>query len=511
MPFQRLRIFFFINMRFPRRVSCICSLYVVFPLVSLSQIKEPEKPAFTHSSPYQTAGLEYFQKSVQPYYQNTQVTLKNPTPMGATAEDVINQVNANAPGYQLYGKGSTDAQKNQQASIAYIQRQIQQQSQFSNQQSELLAILNEAHYAESVVGIQHKQTNQSQELTTPYRNALQRLKGMLEGKTPLSIKQAYFEMEKAYGNAFLSQKEYEGIVKESADFIRKWLIQNHYNLSSPGAIHTAIQRFLSDTLTITNSIPDKPNLINKKKHLPFTYDYEDFSGEVDFRNFFLTKTLATGAGQCNSLPAVYLVLSEALGVKAYLSFAPHHALIKYPGDGNLIHNYEPTSNWNITDEWYMEHLFISPEAIKNGIYLDTLNSTQIVANCMLDLAHSYLSKYGLGDGTFIVDCLKESSKYFPEQNNITAHFLLSSCLARKLDKVLRENRIMDLKDISKVPEAENLYNALAQNEDVIRQLGYFEPPKKLYDEMIQQAEFKEKRQNSAKSSGKQRRSLFVNQ
>jgi hypothetical protein len=266
---------------------------------------------------------------------------------------------------------------------------------------------------------------------------------------------------------------------------------------------------MSDTLSISYAVLDKPNLVHTKQHLPFCYDYEDFKGEDDFRNFFLTKTLATGSGQCNSLPAVYLILAEALNAPAYLSFAPHHALIKYPGDNGIIHNYEPTSNWNITDDWYMDHLFISPEAMQSGIYLDTLNKKQIVANCMVDLAHGYLQKFGLTDGVFIANCMKEAEKYFPRHNNITVHFLFSCCLARKLDKVLRANKITDLKDISKVPEAKIIYEALSQNEEMILRLGYRDEPREIYDQLMKEAEFKGIRQKSMNFNDKQKRSLYI--
>lgn len=492
MSLKQQKIFLFLNN--PHLIVCWLLLWSPFVW---SQIKEPQKPIFNLSRAYESAGLEYFQNT---YYSYSQPAPTYHAPVGTTADDIIRQTNTNI---SLPIVSGVDVQRNQQATIAYIQKKARQTSEISSRENELLNILNEAHNIESAF-------SSRQAITQPYQQALQQLKGMLEGKTLLSIKQAYFAMEKAYGNVYLTQTEYDAIIKESADFIRKWLAQNHYDLHSSASLHTGIQRFMSDTLSITYSIPDKPNLHFNKKHLPFAYDYEDFKGENDFRNFFLTKTLATGSGQCNSLPGVYLVLAEALNVPVYLSFAPYHALIKYPGDGGLVHNYESTSNWNITDEWYMEHLFIGPEAIRSGIYLDTMNKKQIVANCILDLAHSYLMRFGLGDGTFMADCLQEAVGYFPRQNNITAHFLYSSCLARKLDKVLRENDITDLKDITKAPGAVELYKALAQNEERIKNLGYQEPPRQLYENMLQQSAFKGKRQQSTGFSGKQKRNMFIN-
>ena len=39
----------------------------------------------------------------------------------------------------------------------------------------------------------------------------------------------------------------------------------------------------------------------------FGYDFEDYRGQQDYTKMFVSKALATGKGQCHSLPLVYLV------------------------------------------------------------------------------------------------------------------------------------------------------------------------------------------------------------
>ena len=56
---------------------------------------------------------------------------------------------------------------------------------------------------------------------------------------------------------------------------------------------------MRDTLNITEKAIDNPAASKKTTHLPFIYDYDDYKGENDFRNFFITKTFATGTGQYN--------------------------------------------------------------------------------------------------------------------------------------------------------------------------------------------------------------------
>ncbi len=299
------------------------------------------------------------------------------------------------------------------------------------------------------------------------------------------------------------------MVKQSVEFIKEWLTQNRFKLNDNDALHYGIQKFMSEELTISVNSMDNVSSSKKKTHLPFFYDYEDFKGEQDFRNYFITKSLATGSGQCNSLPALYLSLAEGLGAKTYLSFAPQHSFVKYPDNKGNIHSYEPTSNWKISDKWYEDNMFISPKAKANGIYLDTLNSQQVVANCMLDLAFGYMTKYGAADGVFINDCINTAIQYFPKKNNIYPYFVYSSLLARQLENTLNQNNITDLKDIDKIPMAKQLYNALLKNEEIIKQLGYQDMPEELYQQLMQQHEFKGKQQQEQQISGKEKRDLFI--
>ncbi|MFZ5551982.1 MAG: hypothetical protein ACOZCO_02615 [Bacteroidota bacterium] len=466
-----------------------------FPFDLFAQIKVPQTPSFNNQ--------QYGNSPVYSYG----------TKQGATANDVIRQTYNFTPG-PVYTPGMTQ-QEIHQANMIFIRNQMMNDPSYNyalrenKQQQELNAILKEIREEEKNLPVSENYNSESfLSKTKSYHNALHQLKNMLEGKQKISVAAAYFEMESAYGSSYLTKKEYESIIKESADFIKKWLAQNGYDLKSNEALHLGIQKFMGDTLTITSVTVDKTGTLTTT-HFPFSYDFEDFKAEKDFRNYFLTKSLATGSGQCNSLPAIYNVLTEALGAKSYLTFTPHHSFIKYPGDDGKTHNYEPTSNWNISDEWYMDHFFINPRAVQSRIYFDTLNQQQMVANCVIDLAHGYLEKFGAADGKFIFECLKTALPYFPKQNHITAYFIYSSTLARLLDRELKKNNITQFKDISKSPEAEKLYAELMRNEQDIKNLGYQEIPEQLYEQMMQQHEFKGNRQKSTGFNGKEKRSLFT--
>ncbi len=480
-------------------------LLVCYAFSIYAQIQSPQAPTF--GTFQNVTGLNY------PSHPNMYQQRNSSHSIGAHANDVIEQqyqISQQYLGMCIDRPYLTPAQ-NQQARINFLkQKAIGSQylpgakggfAQQVGMQREVINILNEVQQAEH-----DKRRNSnyyySAEFTTKtklYTDALRKLNDMLSGRSKLSIKEAYFTIEQAYGNSYLTRDEYDKAVTESSEFIKEWLRQNGYELKDNTALHYGIQQFMSDTLSIKVPLKDDAAKTYTKVHFPFSYDYKDFKGEMDYRNYFSTKCLATGYGQCNSLPAVYNILAESLGAKSYLSLAPNHSFIKYPDNKGNIHGYEPTSNWQISDRWYEEHLFISAEAKRNRIYLDTLNYEQIVANCMLDLAVGYMDKFGVADGEFIRECAQTAFPYFPGGKNVQVYMLYSSVLARQLERVMYASNITTLEGIKQVPEAMQLYQALVLNEKMITQLGYQDIPSQLYEQLMQQQEFKGNEQKKTAS------------
>ncbi len=477
----------------------------LFSISVFGQINTPKAATFGTPQPLSTDN--YYTNSI--LIANNQTSNSPSVYSGNHANNII--ANQKSTQQQMMGYNPpqvppTDPAKRHE----FIKKQYQEYANRNKQyrqHKEVLNILNEAHQNERNhrKSFDYYQSSEFKLKTKSYNNALEHLKHQLKNKN-ISLADAYFSIEKAYGNTYLDKEEYNKIIQESVEFIKTWITQNNLNLNNPEALHYGIQKFMSETLTVILPNPDNPNLTKKITHLPFFYDYEDFEGAKDFRNYFITKSLATGGGQCNSMPAIYLVLAEGLGAKAYLSFAPQHSFIKYPDNQGNIHGYEPTSNWKITDKWYQDNMFISPKAKANGIYLDTLNNRQIVANCMLDLAFGYMTKHGAADAVFINDCIQNAVQYFPKNNNIYGYFVYSSLLSRLLEKTLHQYGITDLKDITKSPEAVQLYKALLKNEAIIKQLGYQDMPEEMYLQLMKYHEFKGTQQQV---SGKQKRNLFI--
>jgi hypothetical protein len=344
-----------------------------------------------------------------------------------------------------------------------------------------------------------------------FEKALQQLKTLNASTTNPSLADAFYITENAFGTPYLTKSEYEKVLNKSAAFIKQWMLQNNYDKNDNEAKHLAIQKFMSEKLTIGETISSKDNgvTIRTSQHLPFFYDYNDYQGTQDHRNYFITKCLATGAGQCNSLPLLYLVLAEKINAKTYLSIAPQHSFIMYPKNNGEIENYEATSNWHINNLWYQENLNITPEAIASGIYLDTLSKNKIVANCMLELAFQYIKKMPIDDGEFLQKCLRESYSYFPQHNNIQAYFIYSEYLKGLLQLALAKKGITDIYKAQNDKYITDIQKEYQKNEAYIKQLGYKDMPPAMYEELLRQHQLKSNVQAQKKISGKQRRNLFI--
>jgi hypothetical protein len=152
--------------------------------------------------------------------------------------------------------------------------------------------------------------------------------------------------------------------------------------------YLVLNRFFADTLRFQNG----------EVHYPPTYDFEDPLGSRDWQKMFVHKLLNTNTGQCHSLPLLYKILADELGVKAWLSFSPNHTFIKFQDENGKIYNFETTNGHLASDKWLIASGYIRQEALKNRIYMDTLSQVATVWYCVMDLADAYAFQFGYQDG-----------------------------------------------------------------------------------------------------------------
>ena len=110
---------------------------------------------------------------------------------------------------------------------------------------------------------------------------------------------------------------------------------------------------------------------------PFSYDLDDPFGK-NIKNKLLTTYLSTRKGNCVSMPVLFVILAQKIGLDATLSTAPEHVLAKFPDDDGQMVNVENTSVGTKSDSSYARDMDITQKALSNGIYLRRLNKRESV-------------------------------------------------------------------------------------------------------------------------------------
>jgi hypothetical protein len=300
---------------------------------------------------------------------------------------------------------------------------------------------------------------------------------MLEEEKNLDFKRAVFIYENTYQKGKLSYENFSNHFSELAiklnDFIIKKGISNYKT-----AGQYAIFSFMYEPSELNN-------------YEIFKYDFDDFLGDKDWTNMFVTKVMRTKTGNCHGMPYFYKILSNELGVESFLAIAPSHMYIKHIDEKGKWVNIELTNGHISTDAWVISSMGISAEAIKKGIYMDALTEKQSVALCLWDLAMSYEREYGYDE--FVLKCCNTVIKHYP--TSITALMTKQNCL-QAIGKKQQEDA--KRKGIVITTEIENIHKEYQVLHKQIKELGYREMPQDLYERWINSVE--EEKQNSSKQN-----------
>jgi hypothetical protein len=313
---------------------------------------------------------------------------------------------------------------------------------------------------------------------TNYRNAFDKIKSMLEGNTKMSLKQAVFEVEHAFNNTF-TYEQYDSAIQRYAEIVKLKMAHDKSGANNP-TINIAIAQVLSDTITIKLKYNEQ-----EITSYPLSYDFDDGWGEKDWNKMFVSKLLFTGKGQCHSMPLLHLIIAEELNANAYLSLSPSHSFIKFENN-NTLYNLETTHGVLVTDQWVMASGYINTESIKNKVFLDTLNTKQVIADCLNDLASGYTKVFGYRDTTFIFACTNLSLKYH-DKGNAIAHVIKNNSYLANISMMGQQLNIPKLEDALKIPDINKLWQLHDVEYQYLKSSGYKNIPKDEYDAWLQTA------------------------
>lgn len=210
---------------------------------------------------------------------------------------------------------------------------------------------------------------------------------------------------------------------------------------------------------------------------PYQYDFADPKG-TKIKNKLLPTYLVTKKGNCVSMPLLFIVLGQRLGIDVTASTAPAHVLVKYTdSETGKTYNLETTSGANFSrDVWYQQTMHVTDKALKNGAYLQKLSKRETVAVMATVLAENYSDRQEYEKAMMISDVVL---KYY--QNDVDAMLMKGTLFYRLLAK----NYLKKYPAPNLIPEIERPYfEFLAINNrywfEKSESLGWREPTQ--YDE-----------------------------
>ncbi|MDR0823789.1 MAG: hypothetical protein LBN74_01750 [Prevotella sp.] len=315
---------------------------------------------------------------------------------------------------------------------------------------------------------------------TYYNQAYSHIENMLSGKVELNFKDAVLFTEYAYYDGKLDtqliNEEYETLCRLINGLSKSELITYTGEDKDIITKHAAIFKVLTDTILI----PVDSMLIYE--HKPLIYDFEDPLGQSDWTKMFVSKLLETGKGNCHSLPYLYKILAEELNIPCHLAFAPNHIYIKLFSEKSGWYNTELTSATFPIDAWIIASGYVTVDAIRNGLYMDTLSNKQAVANCLVDLAQGYQHKNGKENSEFVIKCCNTVLQYHPANANA----LLTKAEAQKfyIHSLMKEKNLKKAEALFTDSSIKEMYSEMESAYIQLYKSGYRQMPEEMYIQWI---------------------------
>lgn len=289
------------------------------------------------------------------------------------------------------------------------------------------------------------------------------LNSMLVDENNYSFKKAVFSVENAYLDNKLDTIEINKKIR-FLNNLSQTLIKERF-LTYDERDKETVNKWASVFEVMHDTIPINYN--NKTyNYEPFGYDFIDVFGHKTRENLFVFKLLETRKGNCHSLPYLYKILAEELGVQSNLALAPNHVYIKHRSIKDGWYNTELTSGIFPIDAWIMASGFVHIDAISNGVYMKALNNRESIALVLIDLAENYYAKFPNNDGTFILKCCETAIKEYP--NFASALILRAETHYKQIEKI-QDKQKHDLE-----------YTALEKEYAFIHKIGYRNMPEDMY-------------------------------
>jgi hypothetical protein len=448
---------------------CIFLICLFFSINLKSQIKNPTTPVFENGFNQQNTS------------STNNINNDNKTNITNTNYHNSNVVENNKTFSTTYKAPTPNpAQNNQTVKILdlYTDADIKSNSAIKKQLWELK--LRSFKYA-------NPNSENYKKLQPLYEVAFDSINQMLTGATQLDLKKSVFLVENVYYQNKLKYADFCKLIDNKVYIINQIIKKENLSKQNNVALNYAIQQLYLKPIKYI----DKNGIA--KIHQPLKYDFNDYSGDLDYSKQFVSKLLYTGKGQCHSMPLLYLILANEIGAKANLAYSPNHSYIAFPDNENNFYNFECTSACFPSYSFIMSSGYITNEAIKSGIYTVPTSLKETIANQLNDLGSQQLFQYkGIDD--FQLKCAKRTLEIYP--NNIMALMTISNYQSAKTEAATCYAGWPPVKDIPNIPELKTEFDNRNNLYDYMDNLGYTPIPNNEYNSWLEAIKLQKAKQES---------------
>jgi len=144
----------------------------------------------------------------------------------------------------------------------------------------------------------------------------------------------------------------------------------------------------------------------------FSYDHDDPYG-LNVRNKLLSDYIQDSRGNCITMPFLFIILGQRLGLDVVPAMVPLHVSVKFTDDAGKTWNLEATSGAGAArDQHYRDLLPITDEAVANGVFLTPLTNEQSVAVIAAVVVEELIAEGRYHDAMAVADTLIEHYPMF---------------------------------------------------------------------------------------------------
>ena len=248
-----------------------------------------------------------------------------------------------------------------------------------------------------------------------YERAYELIYRQLYHQREVPFKDIVFAIENAYLGDSANYDEYNQEIGRMVSALRRQA--ETYSPFSPSKEMALLQAI--------STCYSQPNEANKGK--PFTYDMLPTLRQNHPHYGLVITLLKTGRGTCRSLPFLFKILADELGVDAYITMAPYHYFIQHLDQLGNWWNFETTAGRYLTSAAIMELTETRPAGVRSGLYFHPMNKDELMIVCLNDLIRAYYLRTGRYTDPFVRRCYGVGLLFYP--NSILLTHLYNDCRA----------------------------------------------------------------------------------